>query len=504
MLKEVDLTKVVEKAEYKSVIDGLKLRLNALQRQCRALGVPVIILMDGLEAAGKGVQIARLMKGLDPRGFQVHSIQEDTEIESVHPFLWKYWLHTPANGEIVILDSSWYRKVTVELFDKKLRNHDMPVYLEEIRCFEKQLIDSGVCIVKLFLFVDEKEQKKRMDKLLEDSSTAWRVTKKDLKKNKRFASYQSLVEEVLVATDTANAPWHVIGATDRRYTTIEIYHTVIKTIEERLREVNRKLILDEHKNDDGKSELRNIGLNSDERGQLGILQTINLEKQLSEEEYEEKLEKLQRKIQKLHGELYRKKVPMILGFEGWDAAGKGGAIKRLTEKMDPRGYMVKPISSPNDVERAHHYLWRFWKEVPKDGHITIFDRTWYGRVLVERIEGFCEVEDWKRAYKEINDMESSFISAGAIVLKFWMHIDKEEQKSRFQARQNDPEKQWKITDEDWRNREKWEAYEVAVDEMIKRTDTKEAPWIIVEGNDKRYARIKVLETVVRAMEARLK
>ena len=195
---------------------------------------------------------------------------------------------------------------------------------------------------------------------------------------------------------------------------------------------------------------------------------------------------------------------MILGFEGWDAAGKGGAIKRLTSHLDPRGYKVCPTASPNDVEKSHHYLWRFWNHVPKAGHIAIFDRTWYGRVMVERIEGFCSEEDWHHAYREINEMEAHFAHSGALVLKFWLQIDKDEQERRFNDRMKNPEKRWKITDEDWRNREKWDAYVLAVNEMLEKTSTKDAPWIVVEGNSKWYARIKVLETVADAMEKKIK
>ena len=224
----------------------------------------------------------------------------------------------------------------------------------------------------------------------------------------------------------------------------------------------------------------------------------------TKEEYKEKLDRLQNRIQELHGELYRRRIPVILGFEGWDAGGKGGAIKRLTAKMDPRGYQVNPTASPNDLERAHHYLWRFWNNVPKKGHIAIFDRTWYGRVMVERIEGFCTTEEWQRAYREMNDMEANWVHSGAIVRKFWLQIDKDEQERRFRERMENPDKQWKITDEDWRNREKWDQYEQAVDEMLVRTSTTYAPWIIVEGNSKYYARIKVLQSVVDAIEERLK
>ena len=224
----------------------------------------------------------------------------------------------------------------------------------------------------------------------------------------------------------------------------------------------------------------------------------------TEEEYKRKLKALQERLGLLHSELYRKRIPMVLGFEGWDAGGKGGAIKRLTDAMDPRGYLVSPTAAPTAVEKNHHYLWRFWKNMPKDGHVTIFDRTWYGRVMVERIEGFCTKEEWQRAYREINDMEAHLAHSGAIVLKFWMQIDKDEQERRFKERMENPQKQWKITDEDWRNREKWDLYEEAVNEMIIRTSTSYAPWMIVEGNNKYYARVKVLETVVKAMEERLK
>ncbi len=497
MLKNVELSQRVGKAEYKKEMEGLELRLGNLQRQCRTLGIPVMIVMDGLEASGKGVQIGKLMKSLDPRGFCVYSIQEDTKEESAHPFLWKYWLKTPAQGEMVILDSSWYRKVTVELFDKEITSQDMPSYLEEIRCFEKQLIDDGTCIIKLFLYIEAEEQKKRMQKLEEDKSTAWRVTKSDWKKNKRFDAYKGLVEEVLEATHTTHAPWNVVGAKDRRFVTMQIYNIVIQALEEQIRKVNHQRIMEDARKESVVEEVVSAVQPAK------ILQGVDLQQFLTDEEYSEKLDKLQKKIQKLHGDLYRKKIPVILGFEGWDAGGKGGAIKRLTDKMDPRGYVVHPVASPNDIERVHHYLWRFWKNVPKDGHIAIFDRTWYGRVMVERIEGFCSEEEWKRAYKEINDMEESFLNAGAIVLKFWLQIDKDEQERRFRERQENPEKQWKITEEDWRNRAKWDEYENVVNEMLERTSTEGAPWIVVEGNDKKYARIKVLETVVRAMEARL-
>ena len=235
-----------------------------------------------------------------------------------------------------------------------------------------------------------------------------------------------------------------------------------------------------------------------------VLTGVDLSKKMEKEEYKKELARLQARLSELHNELYKYRIPVVLAFEGWDAGGKGGAIKRLTQALDPRGYQVNPVAAPNDAEKTHHYLWRFWKQFPKDGHVAIFDRSWYGRVMVERIEGFCQEEEWKRAYHEMNEMEEQLAHHGTIVLKFWMHIDKDEQERRFKERMENPAKQWKITDEDWRNREKWDAYEKAVDEMLIRTSTTYAPWILVEADCKYYARIKVLRTVVEAIEKRLK
>ena len=336
---------------------------------------------------------------------------------------------------------------------------------------------------------------------MSSEETSWRVSKGDLKRNKEFEKYQKMNEEMLMRTDTEYAPWHIVEATDRKFATAKIYAIVIQTLEERIKEQKVKKETEERGQ---KEEFRVNESEKDKKLKESILAKADLSLSYTKEEYKKRLEKLQKKIEKLHSELYRRRIPVVLAFEGWDAGGKGGAIKRLTEKMDPRGYVVHPTASPNDIEKAHHYLWRFWTDMPKAGHITIFDRTWYGRVMVERIEGFCTKQEWQRAYKEINDMELDLTNSGAIVLKFWMQIDKDEQERRFKARQANPEKQWKITDEDWRNREKWSQYEEAVNEMLIRTSTPNAPWIVVEGNSKYYARIKVLETVVNAIETRLK
>ncbi len=496
MLEKLDLTKTLSKEEYKKKMPLLEAKLGKLQRECKDLGIPVMIAFEGYGAAGKGVQIGKLIQALDPRGFEVHAVKTATEEEKFYPFLWRFWTKMPAKGRIAIYDSSWYHKVLKDRFDGKTKEREVADAFRSIRSFEEQLTDDGMALIKIFLAIDKQEQKKRFQKLMKSKETAWRVGKGDLRRHKEFDRYQAMNEDMLAGTDTDYAPWNIVEAVDRRFATAKIYAVVIQALEQKVEETKRKAekTVKEDKRGQGGSE-RFLG--------ESILAKADLSLSYTKKEYKERLEKLQKKMELLHGELYRKRIPMVLGFEGWDAGGKGGAIKRLTEHMDPRGYVVHPTASPNDIERAHHYLWRFWNDMPKAGHVTIFDRTWYGRVMVERIEGFCTKQEWQRAYKEINDMEKDLADAGAIVLKFWLQIDKDEQERRFRARQENPEKQWKITEEDWRNREKWDQYEAAVNEMLIRTSTSYAPWIVVEGNCKYYARVKVLETVVKAVEKRL-
>lgn len=497
MLEKVDLTKRMEKSEFKEKMADLEERIGELQRRCRDLGIPVMIAFEGFGAAGKGLQIGELIQSLDPRGFEVHAIKGETEEEKLHPFLWRFWTKTPAKGRIAIYDGSWYRKVLIDRFDRKTTKKELPHAYDSIRQFEEQLTDGGTVLIKLFLDIDKKEQKKRFDKLLASKETSWRVTPNDLKRNEQYEKYQSIIEDMLQKTDTDYAPWSIIEATDRRFAAVKIYSRVANALQEA---VERK----EAQNAEIPAERQEAEVSEDKSLQESVLAKADLTLSYTKEEYKKKLKKLQKKMELLHSEVYRKKIPVVLGFEGWDAGGKGGAIKRLTEKMDPRGFVVNPTAAPNDIEKSHHYLWRFWRAMPKAGHIAIFDRTWYGRVMVERIEGFCTKKEWQRAYKEINDMEKDLADAGAVVIKFWMQISKEEQENRFKARQENPLKQWKITEEDWRNREKWDQYEEAVNEMLVRTSTEYAPWVVVEGNCKYYARIKVLETAIQAIEERLK
>jgi polyphosphate:AMP phosphotransferase len=456
----------------------LEIRMGQLQRECREMGIPIMILFEGFEASGKGTMINKMIQPLDPRGFKVYTMEKEYEEDKMHPYLWRYSIKTPAKGRMHIFDRSWYQGL-----------EDGRLTMEEIRQYEKQFTDDGMVLIKFFLAITKKEQKKRLEKLEKDKDTKWRVQKNDWKKNQQYETCLKEYDRMLIQTDTPNASWTVVEAMEKKYAICKIMTTVVNRLEDAVRKK-------QHHDKPIEEEKQNL---QDEL-LSGVLQGIDLTRDLEPEEYKKKRKDLQRRLRELHNKMYLKRVPVVLAFEGWDAGGKGGAIKRITQCMDPRGYEVVPIASPNDTEKAHHYLWRFWEKFPKDGHMTIFDRTWYGRVLVERIEGFATEQEWQRAYSEINNMEAHLVKSGAVVLKFWMHIDKDEQEKRFRQRQDTPEKQWKITDEDWRNREKWDEYEKAVDEMIVRTSTADAPWHIIEANSKLYARIKVLEIVVEALE----
>ena len=512
MLEKVDLNRKMGKKEYKEWMDDLQPKLSYLQRACKEQKIPVMIVFEGLGAAGKGTLINKIIEPLDPRGFSVYATAVETKEEKMHPFLWRFWTKIPSQGRIAIFDRSWYRRVLVDRFDGVTTKEQLDYAFGEICSFEKQLTDDGMVIIKLFADVSKKEQKKRFDKLLEDKKTAWRVTKDDLARNKHYEEYLAMNEEMLEKTDSEYAPWHILECTDREYAAAKMTEIVVSVLEQAIADKKAE----QEKREQEKTKAQEIKQEKDTLQEAGaasqkeqvlkssVLAGVDLSKKMEKEEYKKELARLQARLSELHNELYKYRIPVVLAFEGWDAGGKGGAIKRLTQALDPRGYQVNPVAAPNDAEKTHHYLWRFWKQFPKDGHVAIFDRSWYGRVMVERIEGFCQEEEWKRAYHEMNEMEEQLAHHGTIVLKFWMHIDKDEQERRFKERMENPAKQWKITDEDWRNREKWDAYEKAVDEMLICTSTTYAPWILVEADCKYYARIKVLRTVVEAIEKRLK
>jgi len=490
MLKNWNPEQIPEKEDIKVRLSAARTRLYELQMVLKEHKIPVIVLFEGWGASGKGSTISKVIKNIDPRFFKVATMSAPTEEDLRKPFLYRYFREIPEAGKFTFLDSGWMDQTCRERMDKKLKGDNYSKRIDSIRRFERQLTDNGYVLLKFFMQIDRKEQEKRMGILLESKDTRWRVNEYDLWQNDHYKKCRKIFDQYMQDTNTSAAPWYIVDAGDRKWAELQVLETMISNIEVAMENSKHAVPI-----------LQNVF----PLVEMPRLSEIPLDgKEVGDEAYKAELKELQEKLGSLHNRLYRKRVPVIITYEGWDAAGKGGNIKRITEALDPRGFEVHPIASPEPHEKARHYLWRFWTRLPKDGHIAIFDRTWYGRVMVERLEGFCSENDWRRAYNEINEFEKELSDWGAVIVKFWVHIDKDTQLARFNDRQSNPEKQWKITDEDWRNREKWDQYETAVDEMLQKTSTAYAPWHILESVDKKYARLKALRIVIEEIEKALK
>lgn len=490
MLKSWTPGEEPDKDEMKVQLEKTRNRLYDLQMKIKEHKLPVLVLFEGWSAAGKGSMIGKVIRNIDPRFFKVATMSAPTEEEVRRPFLYRYMKQIPEEGKFTFLDSGWMEQTVKEVLNGELEGDAYERCIESIRRFERQLTDNGYLVLKFFMEIDKDEQEKRMKKLLSKDDTKWRVTGFDKWQNKHYKKCENVFDRYMKDTNMSSSPWYIIDAKDKKWAELQVMDTLVSSIEVALQNQSHSVPI-----------LQNVF----PLVKMPKLKDVELEgKTIDEEEYQKELKKLQAKLGELHNRLYRKRVPVIITYEGWDAAGKGGNIKRIAGALDPRGYEVQPIASPEPHEKARHYLWRFWTRLPKDGHIAIFDRTWYGRVMVERLEGFCSENDWKRAYNEMNEFEKELHDWGAVIIKFWVQIDKDTQLERFTERQNNPEKQWKITDEDWRNREKWDQYEEAVNEMLKKTSTTFAPWHILESVDKKYARIKALKIIIKELEKALK
>ena len=421
---------------------------------------------------------------LDPRFYNVVSPVIVPEKESRYPFLYPYATAIPENGKILFMDSGWMEDIIRKYLHREITKEEFKRRVRAVNEFERQLRDGGYLLLKIFVHIDKKEQYERLESLTANVETEWRVTDEDLWQHREYDRFLDSYDNFMEKTDDI-VPWHILDGSRRKMAVRDVLKLLVEGIEDVL------------------EEGRYVGEPFEEEfplREMPALADVDLSVTISDDEYKEKLKKLQKRLSELHNIIYRLKIPVVLCYEGWDAAGKGGNIRRVAYPLDPRGFDVCPIASPEPHELNRQYLWRFWTRLPRSGHICIFDRTWYGRVMVERLEGFCSEKDWQRAYNEINEFERQLTDWGAVVIKFWIHIDQDTQLARFNDRQNTPEKQWKITDEDWRNREKWPLYEVAVNEMLQKTSTKNAPWYIIESNDKQYARIRTLEIIVKALE----
>ena len=490
MLKNWARPEKPEGEELKQRLKAAEEKLSQQQMKLKEKRLPVLVLIEGWGAAGKGSAIGQIIKNIDPRFFKVFSMPSTpTEEERRRPFLYRFFEKIPEAGKFTFLDSGWMDQIMKERLDGKLDDKAYAQRVDSVKRFERGLTDNGYLVLKFFFHISKKEQENRIEALLSEKDTAWRVSEGDLWQNRHYDKCLEAFDRYLDDTNTPSAPWYIVNSKSKKFAELQVMETLCMGIETALH--NESLAVP-------------LLQNAFPLIKMPKLRDVPLEgKTLDEEEYKKELKELQAKLGQLHNRLYRKRVPVIIAYEGWDAAGKGGNIKRLTGALDPRGFEVHPIASPEPHEKARHYLWRFWTRLPKDGHIAIFDRTWYGRVMVERLEGFCSENDWQRAYYEMNEFEQELHNWGAVILKFWVQIDKDTQLARFTERQNTPSKQWKITDEDWRNRKKWDLYEQAVDEMLQKTSTTYAPWHILESVDKKYARIKALHIVIDALEKAL-
>lgn len=490
MLKNYAKSEIPSKEEMEGKLKEERTRLFNFQMKIKEAGLPVMVLFEGWNAAGKGAVIGKVIRNIDPRFFKVATMdRQPNEEEKRYPFLYRYIKEIPEAGKFRFFDTCWMEEVVDGVVSGTLTEEDYRNRVHSINVIERQLCDNGYLVVKFFFHISEKVQKKRLKALDSKKDTSWRVDKEDLYQNRHYDEFREIFDRYLTDNNLSRAPWYIIDAKNKKWAELQVLQYLNQGIDIAL-----------------KNHAANVPIlqNIFPMEKTGKLSEISLaDKTMTDEEYESELDRLQKELSELGNKVYRKKIPVIIAYEGWDAAGKGGNIKRITAALDPRDFVVEPIASPEPHEKARHYLWRFWTRLPKTGHITIFDRTWYGRVMVERLEGFCSENDWQRAYNEINEFEKELSDWGAVIIKFWVQIDKDTQLARFTDRQNTPEKQWKITDEDWRNREKWDLYEKAVDEMLLKTSTAFAPWHVLESVDKKYARIKALKTVIQEIKKAL-
>lgn len=450
----------------------------------------VVIIIGGVDGSGKGEMVNLLNEWMDPRHIQTHAIEAPTPDEAERPYMYRFWQRLPPRGKVGIFIGSWYTDPIIERAYGRIKAADLDRAMEEVVRFERMLTNERVLVLKFWLHVSKKGQKKRLTELANDTRTSWRVSPTDWEHFEMYDKFRRISERALRATSTGQAPWYVIESADEEYRSLTVGKIIQEAIRKRL---------------DDKVHNANIHAPPLATSMDGkhLLNTLDLTQTLEKEAYDTELAKWQGKLNMLCRSSAFKKRNVIAVFEGADAAGKGGAIRRITGALDARQYRVIPIAAPTDEEKARPYLWRFWRNLPRKGKIAIFDRSWYGRVLVERIEGFCDEDDWMRAYGEINDFEEDLAESGSIVIKFWLQISPEEQLKRFEERAQTSFKRFKITDEDWRNREKWDGYQTAAAQMIDRTSTEFAPWTIIEANDKRHSRVKVIRTLCETMSQHL-
>ncbi len=499
MFRTAELQRKLPKEDFHQQVPRLREDLLMMQMELREADFPVIVVFAGVDGAGKSETVNKLHEWMDSRWLITRAFGEPSDEERDRPEYWRFWRELPPRGRIGLFLSSWYSKPILDHVYGHIGLADFDERLERIKTFEKTLADDGALILKFWMHLSKDAQKERLRKLEKNPLLHWRISKRDWRHWELYDQFIAAAERTLMKTSTGLAPWKIVEGYDDRYRSVAVATVVRDAIRFRLEEAKTPLA-------SGKGDAAaRLSKPADANGLplVTILSRLDMSKTLAKDDYDAGLKLYQAKLNQLQRAARERRISTLLVFEGWDAAGKGGSIRRITAALDARDYQVIQIAAPTDEEAAHNYLWRFWRHLPRAGRVTIYDRSWYGRVLVERIEGFARTREWQRAYAEINDFEAQLVERGIVLLKFWLHITPDEQLRRFKEREQIAYKAWKLTDEDWRNRERWADYELAVNDMVERTSTRQAPWTLIEADDKRHARIQVLRTICERLEAAL-
>ena len=491
MFESAEIGHKVSKAQYKEQVPALRAALLEAQATLfTQKKVPVVVLISGEDGAGKGETISVLYEWMDPRYLSTLAFEEPSDEERERPDMWRYWRALPPKGRVGIFAGSWYSDPIRLRIQGALNTLELDAQAEQINRFEAMLVNEGALVLKFWIHLTKDAQRARFEALQANPKTAWRVTPWSWGRLKTYDKLQKVSSHLLRMTNTAWAPWVVVEGVDDRYRSLKVGQVILAALQDKLRGTSAP----------ASSVAPLARVDTDGRN---VLSELDLGLALPDKAYDTELGKLQGRLSELARDPRFKTRSLVVAFEGVDAAGKGGAIRRITAALDARQFQVIPVAAPTEEERAQPHLWRFWRHLPRHNHVAIFDRTWYGRVLVERVEGFCSQADWQRAYSEINDFEHELVTHGTVVVKFWLQISQEEQLRRFKEREQIAFKRFKITEEDWRNRDKWDAYQLAICDMVERTSTGEVPWTLVEANDKNYARVKILRTLCQRLEAAL-
>jgi polyphosphate:AMP phosphotransferase len=427
---------------------------------------------------------------MDPRHIRTIAFSPATKADRRFPPTYRFWQALPAKGQTGIVFGSGYAPLIAEAAKKKPDVRRLEEMLLTARRYEADLVANGIQVIKLWFHLSKKAQADRTVKLQENPSTAWKVSPMDLMVHKRFARLRDAGQRVIEATDSAHCPWIIIPAADENMRNVRTGQAVLDAL--RRRSIRVPALHDP-------AELPKLSRT------VNPLNSLDYSVTMPKDEYEEQILVWQNRLaQAVRHPTFLKHHALVLAFEGQDAAGKGSTIRRITRALDARQYKVMPISAPRQFELNRPHLWRFWRDVPARGRIAIFDRSWYGRVLVERVEKLTPQAAWRRGYTEINAFEQQLSKSGIIVLKFWLAVTPDEQLARFKEREKSPFKQFKITEDDWRNRDKWKEYQRAAADMLTYTQTDQAPWRAISSNDKRHARIQVIKHITLALENAIK